>query len=1159
MQKKRRLHGVEPCIYQFSRKMKLTAVILIITFMSSMAAKSYSQSTRLTLRLENTSIENVLKEIENQSEFRFFYNGKIDVDKIVSVNHNNKSVFQILDNLFQGSDITYKVIGRQVALSKGPQNNLIMDAENDIQKRSVTGKVTDSSGGSLPGVSVVVKGTSNGTITDNEGKYTLTNIPDGATLQFSFVGMKAQDIAVGGKSVINVTLGEETIGLDEVVAVGYGTMKKSDLTGSVSSVKTEELATIPVRSATEALQGKVAGVIITSTGGSPGTAPSVRIRGIGTVNGNDPLYVVDGFPQSDIGWLNQNDIASMEILKDASAEAIYGSRGANGVIILTTKKGVMSSTHKMNVNLDMYYGLQNVTKKFDMMNAEEFIDYRNLAYTNGTGQSWSTPTEKQAMLTFLKDNFGNTMGTDWQKEIFQTAPIQNYNLSVSNGTEKTSYYSSLGYMSQDGIVKESDFERISWRTTLDNQLTKWAKLSSNFSVIYQSRRNVVENTIYNGTIFCALTADPVTPVYRTNLENIPDYLTNLLLTDKIDASNPYSSYSPVFFNNRHNPVAQQAVNKDNIWKDITFRGGLNLDLDLTSWLKYRGTINTSLYRANPEYFTPSYYIGAYQNNIDGYVGNASYSSNYTVIDNLLTFDKTYDWFGKQHTTFMLGNSVEMTKSSSFSAGKIGIVTNDESQKVIDAATKTASASGIKSDAYLVSYFGRFFHSWMDKYLLTATIRYDGSSNFDVGNKWGIFPSVSGAWSFSEENFVKDFIGNSLSRGKIRVSWGQIGNQAIDGGAYRSTYSLNSGYYLFGGGFQLAGGKSYMGNPDVKWETTEQTDLGADLGFIDNRLTFSFDYFYKKTKDMLLQIPLPQYIGYTNNPWSNAGSIENKGIELSANYLGNIGELKYNLGGNIFSYSNKVLSLGGGQPLYGVGYDDKTITKTEVGQPVGYFYGLKTDGIFQSQSEINNYKNENGDQVVQDKARPGDLKYVDVNLDGMISDADRTYLGSPFPKFTYGLNMGLEYKGFDVSMAFYGVQGNKIMNMKKIDLYSGTSYYNAPKDLMTTAWSETNPSNTQFRITTDNSTNVQVSDWLAEDGSYFQLKNLQIGYNLPSALLNKFFMKEMRIWAGGYNLFTVTNYSGMSPEIGDSSPLFNGVDIAFYPQARQYLMGLSIKF
>ena len=1136
--------------------MKLLLVFILGFMIQSYAVVTQAQTSRLNIRFENNTLKEVFQKLKDQSEFSFVYKDELvnSINKI-SGNFRDEKVTDLLDKILQDTGLTYMVKGRAI---------VILPVESGMsieQQKTISGRVSDTSGSPLPGVSVVLKGTSTGTVTDTDGRYSLTNVPANATLQFSFVGMKTKDVLVEGKSTINTTLEDETIGIEEVVAVGYGSMKKSDLTGSISSVKTEALASIPVRSATEALQGKVAGVTITSTGGSPGSAPSVRIRGIGTVNGNDPLYVVDGFPQTDIGWLNQSDIASMEILKDASAEAIYGSRGANGVIILTTKKGVMSSTHKMNVSLDMYYGVQNVSKKYDMLNAEEFIDYRNLAYTNGTGQAWCTPSEKQSMLTFLKDNFGNTNGTNWQNEIFQTAPTQNYNISISNGTEKTSYYTSVGYMSQDGIVKESDFKRFSWRTTFDNQLTKWAKLSGNISLVSQSRRNVVENTIYNGTIFCALTADPITPIYRTNLKNVPAYLSNLLLTDKIDASNPYTAYSPVFFNNRHNPVAQLDVNKDNVWKDITFRGGLNLDLNLTSWLKYRGSVNTSIYRANPEYFTPSYYIGAYQNDADGFVKNASELSNYTVIDNLLTFDKTYNWHGKQHTTFMLGNSVEMTNSSKYSATKTGIVTNDESQHVIDAATKSASATGIKSESYLVSYFGRLFQSWQDKYMVTATVRYDGSSNFGAGNKWGVFPSVSGAWSFLQENFVKSLLGNSLSNGKIRVSWGQIGNQAIDGGAYRSTYSLNSGYYLYGTGFQLAGGKSYMGNPDVKWETTEQTDLGIDLGAFNNSLTFSLDYFYKKTKDMLLKVPLPQYIGYTNNPWTNAGSIENKGVEFSLNYVGNVGELKYNAGGNLFTFANKVLSLGGGQPLYGVseGYDNKTITKTEVGEPVGYFYGLKTNGIFQSQAEIDNYKNAKGDKVTQDKARPGDLKYVDVNEDGVISDADRTSLGSPFPKFTYGFNFGLEYKGFDMSMSFYGVQGNKIMNMKRLDLYSGTAYYNAPKDLITSAWSSTNPSNTQFRITTDNSTNVQVSDWLAEDGSYLQLKNIQIGYKLPSVLLRKAFIQEMRLWVGAYNLFTITKYSGMSPEIGDSSPLLNGVDIAFYPQAAQYLMGLNIKF
>ncbi len=1109
----------------------------------------------VTLNINNVTVKEAMEQLRKTSGYSFvFLSSDVNTKKKITVSANDKDIKDVAEQILKGQDgLEYEINNKEIVVRKINAISLYAD-----QKIIVKGKVVDENGEPVIGASVLEKGTANGTITDIEGNFSL-NVSANTLLEVSYIGYQSVTVDAIADKMLNITLREDTKTLEEVVVVGYGTMKKSDLTGSVASVKGKTLVGIPVRSASEALQGKVPGVTIMSTGGSPGTPPSVRIRGIGTVNRNDPLYVVDGFPQSDIGWLNQNDIESMEVLKDASSSAIYGSRGANGVVMITTKKGIMSNEQKMNINVEAYFGLQKVTKKLNMMNAEEFIDYRNLAYVNGTGKPWINSNEKQQMLNFLSSNFGNTDGTNWQNHIFQTAPMQNYNISITNGTKKSSIYSSLGFMNQDGIVKESDFKRISWRTNTENQLTEWAKLSGYLTIVYQERRNVVENTIYDGTIFCALTADPITPIYRTNLKDVPKVLSNLLLLDKIDASNPYTSYSPVFFNNRANPVAQSHVNRDNVWKDVAFRGGINLDIDLLSWLKYRGAVNTSLYRANPEYFTPSYYIGAYQNNTDGSVGAASYSSNYWVIDNFLTIDKTFELEGEHRTTFLLGNSIELSNSANFSATKTGIVTNNDSQKVIDAATKTASASGMKSNGTLVSYFGRLFHSWKNKYMFTATLRYDGSSSFDVKHKWGIFPSIAAAWSFGEEDFLKRLTNNTIYSGKIRLSWGQIGNQAIDAGAYRSTYSLNSGYYYFNGDFQLAGGKSYIGNPNVKWETTEQTNVGLDLGLFKDRIVIVADYFYKKTKDMLLQVPLPKYLGFTNNPWTNAGSIKNNGIEVGLTYKNNIGDLNYFLSGNFFSYNNEVLSLGGGQPLYGVGYDNKTITKTEVGQSVGYFYGLKTNGIFQSQQEIDNYKNAKGEKVIQDKARPGDLKFVDINEDGLITDADRTNLGDPFPKFTYGFNLGFDFKGIDFSMSFYGVYKNMIMNIKKLDLYSGTAYYNAPRNLMEKAWTETNKSNTQFRITTDNTTNIQVSDWLLEDGSYFQLKNVQIGYKFPDSFVEKLYLKEMRIWIGGYNLFTLTKYTGMTPEIADNRPLFNGVDIAFYPQARQYLMGFNIKF
>jgi TonB-linked SusC/RagA family outer membrane protein len=1033
-----------------------------------------------------------------------------------------------------------------------------------LSQVNINGKVVDNKGEPLIGVNVVIKGTTKGTFTDTEGNFALIAPTENVSLKFSYIGYKTAEIVADSKTKISIVLEDSAIKTDEVVVIGYGTSKRSDLTGSISKVDTKELKNKSVRSATDALQGKIAGVSITSTSGSPGSLPVVRIRGIGTINGTDPLYVVDGFPQGDISWLNSSDIESMEVLKDASSTAIYGSRSSNGVIMVTTKKGKMSETHDMNINLDVSYGIQQRTKTYDMMNASEFIDYRNLAYKNG-GSVWSPGTHKDEILSFLKENFGSTEGTNWQNEIFRKAPVKNYSLSVSNGSKNSAYYSSLSYMDQDGTVKGADFKRISWNNTLTNQLTNFAKLSANLSMVHQERHNVDENNINTGTIYSALGADPITPVYRTNLTNVPDVISDLFNFSYLDPSNPYSYYSPVLFNNKDNPVAQTDIMHQSVWKDLTFRGGLSLDLDLTSWLKYKGSVHEQLYNANPEYFVPKYYLGAYQNNTDGYVGNASSSSNYLVIDNILTFDKTFDLFGKQHSVFMLGNSIEQTHSSDFSDYKHGLVTNEETQRIIDATTGTNSVSGSKSESSLLSYFGRYYHSWNDRYMLTGTLRYDGSSNFATKNKWALFPSVSVAYMFSEENFIKAVTSDFLSYGKLRLSWGQMGNQVINGGSYLNTYSLNSGYYQFGNAAnqssQLTGGRSYVGNSDVKWETTAQTDLGMDLGFFSNKLTFTFDYFNKKTTDMLLEVPLPSFMGYPDSPVQNAGTVLNTGIELGIDYKKENGDFTYEVSANFSTGKNKVISLGGGLPIMGGYYSPNyyDFTKTEEGKSIGYYYGYKTDGIFQSLQEIDDNKNDRGAKVTQEGARPGDLRYVDVNNDGNITGADMTNIGNPFPDFNYGMSFNCSYKGFDFSMSLYGVHGNDIMNIMKLDFYSGTAYYNAPKDLMTKAWTEANHSNTQFQISTESANNLRVSDWLVENGSYLQIKDVQIGYNLSKKIANSIKMKGCRLWLGVTNLHTFTKYSGMSPEIGDSSPTSSGIDIAFYPQARQYLMGLNVQF
>jgi|WetSurMetagenome_2_1015567.scaffolds.fasta_scaffold17520_2 TonB-dependent starch-binding outer membrane protein SusC len=1032
-------------------------------------------------------------------------------------------------------------------------------------QKSISGSVTDNQGLPIIGVNIHIVGTTQGTMTDVDGKFKLMVPSDSTKLQFTFVGYLSETIKVDNKTQISIVLEEDLVNISEIVVVGYGSMRKSDLTGSISSIKADQIENIPVRSATDALQGKIAGVSITSTSGSPGSLPVVHIRGTASVNGTDPIYVVDGFPQGDISWLNDNDIESMEVLKDASACAIYGSRGTNGVVMVTTKKGPIEEDHKMNINLNVLYGIQSLVKTYDMMNAEEYLDYKILANQNG-GSEWAYASHKDEILNFLTDNFGSNKGTDWQDEIFQKATIKSYNLSLSNGTSNSAYYSSLSYFNQDGVVKGADFKRISWNNNITNRLTRYARLNTSLFLVSQQRHNVAEDDINVGTIYSAMGADPITPVYRTNLHDIPDAISDLFYLNKLDVTNAYSFYSPVLFNNKVNPVAQSDIMHQSVWKDLTLRGNVTAEIDLTSWLQYKGSVHVSFYRANPEYFVPKYYIGPYQNDEEGYVGAASYTSNYYVIDNYLTVDKKYELLGKsQHTVFMVGISTEQSKDNSFSAFKHGLVTNEQTQRIIDAATTTNSVGGSKGESTMQSYFGRVFHSWNDRYLFTANLRYDGSSNFSSMHKWAFFPSASFAYVFSEEDFMQFLKSISMSTGKLRASWGEVGNQAISAGSFLTQYSLNDGYYLYGNSSQpsylLSGGRSYIGNPDVKWETSEQVDLGLDLGFFSNKMTFTFDYYNKKTKDMLLSIPLPVFLGYPDDPIQNAGTIKNWGLEFSLDYREKLGEVGFEISGNLTTNKNEVVSLGDGLPIIS-GYYSPNIngfTKTEEGKPIGYFYGYKANGIFQSQTEIDTYTNAEGNHVTQEGARPGDLRYVDVNKDGEITAGDYTDIGNPTPDLTYGINLSVDYKGFDLNASFYGVAGNQVMNVKKIDFYSGTAYYNAPKDLMTKAWTETNPSNSQFKITTDPANNLTVSSWLVEDASFLRLQNLQLGYTFPQKLTKSLKMENCRFWVGAINLFTITNYSGMSPEVGSSDPTASGIDIAFYPQSRQFLMGFNVQF
>ncbi len=1013
---------------------------------------------------------------------------------------------------------------------------------------TVSGLVADAvSGEPLPGASVIVKGSGTGTTTNGEGRYELPNVPENATLVFSFIGYLSAEVPVDNRSVIDMKLSTDSKSLSEVVVVGYGTVSKKDVTGSVASIGGDEIRNMPVRSAADALQGKAAGVMVTQSSGSPGSAGVVRIRGIGSINNsNEPLYIVDGLPQTGIGWLNPNDIETMDIHKDASAAAIYGSRASNGLVIITTKKG--SKSEAMSVSFDSYYGLQSPWKRPHMLNAEEFINYKNRAAEAVGVTPPISPDMKTQALNFVRANTGPN-GTDWWKQIIhENAPVQSYNITVSGGSKKVDFASALGYMDQKGIVRGSDYRRISWRNNVNADINDRVRLGSNIAVVYESRRNIDENNPYSGTIFSAMTADPITPVYRDNLRDVPAFYQTIM--QDYDASNPFSRYAGVLYSNKPNPVGQIERMRQSIWEGISLKGGANLEVKILEPLKFRSNFGLDIHRALSKGFTPQYYLNGYDYATYNTVSNYSYWSNYFVWENTLAFDQVW---GQHRLNVLAGTSAELTKGLEYGASKQGVVNNEEDMRIINAATINPGASGYTYSNALNSYFGRVSYSFGGKYVLTANVRRDGTSRFAKDYRWGTFPSVSAAWNFTSEEFFKNAGLKWLSEGKLRASYGQIGNQNVANGAYLSTYGNNS-RYLFGDNktWYMGAGRSSIGNPILQWETSNQTDIGVDLAFLNNKLTLTADYFKKSVDNMLLVVPLPTTLGYPNFPWSNAGKMVNKGWDFAIGYDDEMAGFQYGIKATLSTFTNKVTTLGGGEPIYSTAHLGETITKTEEGMPVGYYFGWQTDGIFQTQDEVNA-------SAQKGLSTPGDIRFKNINGDQLINADDRTKIGNPWPDFIYGLTVNAAYKGFDISAFVQGSQGNDVMNILRYDTEAGTGWYNAPKGFLEKAWNGPGSTNEYYKISQNAGLNTNVSQYFVEDGSYLRMKNIQLGYSLPGGLLQKAKIKQVRFYVGAQNLFTVTKYSGLDPEMGSADPKLTGIDQGYFPQARTWMFGVNAKF
>jgi TonB-linked SusC/RagA family outer membrane protein len=1024
-------------------------------------------------------------------------------------------------------------------------------------QQSIQGKILDEKGNPVPGATVQVKGSNKTVVTDQQGNFTLSVPSSSSILIVSFVGYEPKEIAVGTKSSINATLERANTTMGEVVVVGYGTQKKSDLTGAISSVSAKDLSKATPMNATEALQGRAAGVMVTTNSGAPGSEGAIRIRGIGTVNNNDPLYVVDGMFVTSISYLNPSDIARIEVLKDASATAIYGSRGANGVVLITTHKG---SSGKPVIVLNANTSISKVSNLTKTLNRDQYLDYKKTAYVNGYLRSvpnanpsidpFTTTDPFFNFVKLLKTQYDKGYNTNWADELFKTAVVQNYDIGIRGGANNVRYAASAGYFDQKGILENSSFKRYTFRLNTDYTISKRLVVGENLSITNSSTLGLAgfAEGRSNSVVTQILSADPLTPIINPDANvNDPDYRYNKFLhSDVSNADNPAAVISRI--NDRSNL--------------LKFVGNVFGELELIKGLKLRTSFGYDYNSFDNSAFSPKFFISAIEQSATSTVSQEHNHFFGQVWENTLNYNTK---IADHSITGLLGYTEELYKGKFTNASRQGTANNDPSLQVLNAATGAIALTGNKTQTALKSYFARVNYTYADKYLITATVRRDGSSKFAADKQWGTFPSVSTGWRISNEKFFQNLKASFISNLKLRAGWGQIGNQSMPGGTNNPYLSLVEGIngyrYIFGDALANGNYLTSLGTPRISWETSQQTNVGLDLGLFRNKLTLSADYFVKNTKDMLLQVQLPSYAGFPSIPYTNAGDIQNKGFEIVMAYEGTAGDLSYGITVNASKFINKAVSLGAGnKPIV---FNDLStglnVNRTEVGRSIGEFYGWIIDGIFQNISEVQAY-NKNG-QPIQPFSLPGDFRFNDLNGDGVINASDQTWIGNPLPKLTYGFNLNLGYKNFDLSALFQGSYGNKLLNVNK--KYRRTLNGQSGADLVAyeAAWRGEGTSNTQpIMSTVDRNDNFRVSDWYVEDGSYLRLKNLQIGYKISDSWLKNAGISSSRIWLGGTDLFTITNYSGNDPEAGlSASPIQAGREFSSYPKIKRFSLGVNLTF
>ncbi|MCJ8212005.1 TonB-dependent receptor [Mucilaginibacter sp. RS28] len=1141
--------------------MKLTFTqILLAALLSSMAYAGTTKAQSIldknvTITAANSTLQDVLKQLQKSSNVRFIYSkNSIDLAQRVSGDYQNRNLKDVLDELLKGNGIDYEVLKDRIVLGRSEDLKAIRqgqivtaDAETEAKLVGIplTGKIIDERGAPLAGATITEKGTKNATVADGNGNFRLNVSNADAVLVVAFVSFQTQEVVVGSERNFTIKLLDDIKGLNEVVVVGYGTQKKSVTTGAISGVKAKEFEDLPVTRVEQILQGRTSGLTIASNNGQPGEGATVRIRGITSFGNNDPLWVVDGVvvDNGGIGYLNQSDIESIEVLKDAASQAIYGTRAAAGVILVTTKKG---REGKPQINFTGYYGTSKPSRRVDLLNATQYATLRNEASVAGGGNIvYANPA---ALGT----------GTDWQSIIFNnSAKRQNYELSVSGGNEKSTYYTSFGYLDQEGIVATdiSKYKRANFRVNQTYKPAKWISFGENIGYTYNRSVGLGNtNSEFGGPISSALNLDPIT---------VP------VVTDPVAASAAVYANNPVRRNNLGYPygissiVGQEIVNPlayistrlGNYGWGHNIVGNVYGEVEPIKGLKLRSTVGTKIAFYGSESFNPVAYLNASTiTSQNSYNRETNRLFNWNL-ENTASYIRS---FGKHTATVLVGQGA-YSDNNRYTDGvtyyNLPVTTFADASLNYSIPAVNRIGYGSEGQIHTISsLFARVNYNYDERYIAEGIIRRDGSSRFGSNFKYGNFPSFSLGWVPSKEAFwpknnVVDFL-------KIRGGYGVVGSDAIADNAFLSTIGGGRNYSFGTGDTYISGySPNAPSNPNLRWEETAQTNIGFDA-VLFNDLNITFEWFKKKTSGLLQNPPIPLYVGAISNPAANIGDMQNTGVELELGYRKKVGQFNFEINGNVSHITNKVTYLGNGQKfLGGAGFQgiEGGITRTTVGQAYNSFYGYQNLGIFQTQDEINAYRSAKG-QLIQPNAKPGDFKWADLDGNGVINDQDRTYIGNPTPSWIYGLTFNTRYKNFDLVIFGQGQAGNMIFQgLHRLDI--GNANFTTKR---LERWTGPGTTNTEPRVVDGdpNHNTTYNSKYYLEKGDYFRIKNLQIGYSLPTDLIKKAGMKRVRVYVTGENLFTFTKYSGYDPEIGGGS---YSIDRGFYMQAKSYMLGVSVGF